>query len=174
MNEAVKKTLRKRAAALAREGQAVRAIGGRREVVEFLLASEHYAFESEYVLEVCSLKDFTPLPCVPVFVSGLINLRGQILPVLDIKVFFDLPPDTGKDSGKAIILGGEEGEFGILADAVMGCREVDLTGLQTSLPSLTGIRAEYLKGIDSDGLIVLDAAALLGDRGLVVNEEVQG
>lgn len=46
---------------------------------------------SEYVREIYPLKEFTPIPCTPPFVLGIINVRGQILSVIDIKKFFDLP-----------------------------------------------------------------------------------
>jgi purine-binding chemotaxis protein CheW len=61
------------------------------EVVEFLLASERYGIKSDCVREIYPMKQFTPLPCTPSFVLGIISVRGQILSVIDIKKFFDLP-----------------------------------------------------------------------------------
>lgn len=62
-------------------------------------------------------------------------------------------------------------EVGILADTIHGVRRIPLGDLQPSLPTLTGVRAEYLKGITGGRLIVLDADKLLSDPKNVVQEE---
>ena len=63
-------------------------------------------------------------------------------------------------------------EFGILADAILGVQDISLEGFQTKLPTLTGIREDYLKGITAERLVVLDAAKMLQHDGIVVHEEV--
>ena len=64
-------------------------------------------------------------------------------------------------------------EFGILADVILGVLRVPLRNLQPTLPTLTGIREEYLKGITPGRLAILDAAKLLSDKKLIVHEEVE-
>ncbi len=142
-------------------------------VVEFALAYEKYAVASEYVREIYPLKEFTPVPCTPPFVLGIINVRGQILSVLDIKKFFELPEKGLTDLNKVIILSSDGMEFGILADAVTGARTIAIGELQTSLPTLTGIREEYLKGVTRDRTVILDAKKLLSDKSIVVHELVE-
>jgi len=83
--------LKKRAQVLARAPKREDEAGECLEVVEFLLAYEQYGIESSYIREVYPLKDLTPLPCTPPFVLGIINVRGQILSVIDLKKIFDLP-----------------------------------------------------------------------------------
>ena len=143
------------------------------EVVEFLLVPERYGIESAYVGEVYPLKDLTPLPCTPAFVLGIINVRGQIISVLDIKKFFDLPEKGLTDFNKVIILRNEEMEFGILADDILGVVNVPLSHLQPTLPTLRGIREEYLKGITGERLVILDAGKLLSSRKIVVHEKIE-
>src|SRR3972149_3375343 len=143
------------------------------QVVEFLLAYEKYAVASEYVREIYPLKEFTPIPCTPPFVLGIINVRGQILSVIDIKKFFDLPEKGLTDLSKVIILCSETMEFGILADVILGVRNISMSELQTSLPTLTGIREEYLKGVTNDRTVILDAEKLLSDKSIVVHELVE-
>lgn len=143
------------------------------QVVEFLLACEKYAVASEYVREIYPLKEFTPIPCTPPFVLGIINVRGQILSVIDIKKFFGLPEKGLTDLNKVIILHTESMEFGILADAIIGVRNIVVSELQTSLPTLTGIREEYLKGIAKERTVILDAEKLLSDKSIVVHELVE-
>jgi purine-binding chemotaxis protein CheW len=62
-------------------------------------------------------------------------------------------------------------EVGILADTIHGVRRIPRRALQPSLPTLTGVRAEYLKGITGERLIVLDADKLLSDSKIVVQDE---
>jgi purine-binding chemotaxis protein CheW len=168
------KLLRARAQALAREPEQDAAARGALEVAEFLLAYETYGVESSYVREVYPLKELTPLPCTPPFVLGIINVRGQILSVIDLKKFFDLPEKGLTDLNKVIVVHNATMAFGILADAILGVRSIPLDAIQPSLPTLTGIRAAYLKGVTSERLVILDASTLLGDSALIVLEEVEG
>lgn len=142
------------------------------EVVEFSLAYEEYAIESSYVREVYPMKELTPVPGAPPFVVGIINVRGQILSVIDIKKFFDLPEKGLTDLNKVIIIHDNTMEFGILADVVLGTRRIMLREIQQSLPGFTGIRAQYLKGVTRERLVVLDAGKLLSDKNIIVHEEI--
>jgi purine-binding chemotaxis protein CheW len=141
------------------------------EILEFRLADERYGFEQQYVCEVQTLRDLTTLPCTPPFVMGLVNVRGQILPVIEIKKFFDLPETGITDLHMVIVLRAGDVELGVLADAIVGVGAISPTNIQQSLPTLIGVRAEYLKGITDQGVVILDASKLLADEKLVVNEE---
>ena len=143
------------------------------EVLEFLLAHEMYGIELKYVREVYPLKELTPIPAIPAFVLGIVNVRGEILSVIDIKKFFDLPEKGLTDLNKVIILHSADMEFGILADSIIGVRNILLSELKTSLPTLTGIREEYLKGVTKEREIILDGGKLLSDKSIIVNENVK-
>lgn len=142
------------------------------ELLEFRLASERYALETRHVQEVHPLRELTPLPCTPPFVLGIVNVRGRILPVLDLKKFFELPERGLTDLHRIILVHGRDLEFGLLADVIVGVRSVAADGLQPSLPTHTGIRADYLKGIGEERLVVLDLDRILSDPKIVVHEEV--
>jgi purine-binding chemotaxis protein CheW len=165
--------LQARAKALAREPEEKTAVEEYLEVVEFSLAYETYGIQSSYVREVYPLKELTPLPGTPPFVLGVINVRGRILSVIDIKKFFDLPGKGLTDLNKVIILRSDSMEFGILADTILGVRNMSLSDLQPSLPTLTGIREEYLRGVTRERVVVLDARKLLSDRNMIVHENVE-
>ncbi len=141
------------------------------ELVTFLLAYETYGIETAWVREVHPLKDLTPLPCTPPFVVGIVNIRGQVMSVIDIKKFFDLPEKGLTDLNKIIILSDGVMEFGILADAVMEVRNIPLEDIQSGLPTLTGIREDYLRGVTAERLVILDAVKLLTDNSIIVHEE---
>ena len=171
--EEKRRILKERAKVLARRVDKEVHAGKQYEVLEFLLAYERYAIETRYVREVYPLKDLTPVPCTPKFVLGVINVRGQILSVIDIKKFFDLPDKGLTDLNKVIIVNCEAMQLGILADALVGVRGIAEEDIQPSLPTLTDIRAEYLLGVTKERLAVLDARKILSDPNMVVQEEVQ-
>jgi len=164
--------LRERAKEFAVEARVEDAGDGDLGIVEFMLSGERYGIECEYIRETCPLKDFTPLPCTPAFVLGVINLRGQVLSVVDIGRFFDLPCKGITDLNRVIVLSSGALEFGILADEVLGVSLIRDRDIQASLPTLTGIRADYLKGVTNDRITVLDAEKILSDKDLIVHEEV--
>ncbi|MDY0191747.1 MAG: chemotaxis protein CheW [Desulfuromonas sp.] len=164
--------LRQRAVALAQETKLAVEQEDLLEIVEFTLADEHYAIEADCIAEVYPLKDFTPLPCTPVFVFGVVNLRGKIISVIDLRKFFDLPNKGLSDLNKIIVLRSDSMEFAILADTVVAARQLPLSQLLPSLPTLTDIRNEYLKGVTQESLVLLDGGKILADKKLLVHEEV--
>jgi len=165
--------LRARAQALARPPEQAPAAETLLEVLEFRLAQERYAVETRHVHEVVPLKDLTPLPCTPPFVLGIVNVRGRITPVIDIKKFFDLPDQGLTDLHRIIRVRGNDLELGLLAEVIVGVRTIPVDSLQPSLPTLTGIRADYLKGVTAERLVVLDLDRVLADPKIIVHEEVE-
>ena len=104
--------LRKRARALALQPLRGEDTGGALECLEFLLANETYAIEMCWVAETCPLKTLTPIPCTPAFVAGIINVRGRIVSVIDIRTFMKLGTMgdmTMADSG--CMAAGNDGEL---------------------------------------------------------------
>jgi purine-binding chemotaxis protein CheW len=171
-NSEQQRILKARAADLALEPEESCAQEESIEIVEFLLANERYAIESAYISEVCSLKSLTPIPCTPAFVLGVISLHGTILSVIDLRIFFDLPVNGLSDLSKVIVLHDGSMQFGILTNAIVDARRILSTTLLPSLPTLTGVRAEYLMGITQERLVVLDGGKILADRSIVVHENV--
>jgi len=143
------------------------------EVVEFLLAHERYGFELSYVREVYSFNECTSIPCTPPFVTGVINIRSRILSVIDLRDFFELSKKEPTEDSKVIILANDDMEFGILADELLGINLIEAENIQPSLPTLTGLRARYLKGVTSEGLVLLDGIRILQDKRIVVHQEVE-
>ncbi|MGH8185237.1 MAG: chemotaxis protein CheW [Steroidobacteraceae bacterium] len=164
----VDQILRARARALAKVPEHPQA-GQTLELLEFSLAHERYAVETHYVQEVHALRELTPLPGTPAFVLGIVNLRGRIVPVFDLKKFFDLPEQGLTDLHRIIVVRGAGVELGLLADVVASVRSIGIGRLQASLPTLTGIRAQYLKGVTDERLVVLDLGRVLSDPKIIVN-----
>jgi len=141
------------------------------QVLEFLLGSERYAVDTSSVREVNVLKEITPVPRTPDFILGVIGVRGRICSVVDLGRVFGLPPSEPGPGARAIVMANRTMEFAIRADEVVGMRHVSIAALQTSLPTLTGARQKYLRGVTAERIAVLDAERLLTDEALVVRDE---
>lgn len=165
--------LRDRARALALIDEAAPEPGAMLDLLEFRLAQERYAVENRLVQEVSPFKELTPLPGTPAFIRGIVNVRGHILPVLDLKRFFGLPEKGIGDLHRIILVRSGELELGLLADDITGLRSIPTASAHPAPPTLTGIRADYLKGVTAERLIVLDLARILADPGIIVNDEVE-
>jgi purine-binding chemotaxis protein CheW len=131
------------------------------EVTEFRFGKEMYAFVSTSVREVYSPKGITPLPCTPPSIVGIINVRGRILPVIDIKPLFGQPSPPRRILKTVIIIHAEEMEVGLLADTIVGVRAIPTTAIHPPLSTLAESQSRYLHGITNDGTLILDAALLL-------------
>ncbi len=142
------------------------------ELVEFTLAGERYALEAKHIREVYPLRGLTPVPCTPSFIVGIINVRGQLMAVTDLREFFELPTGELTPESMAIILESSTMDLAILAGSVVGDMRIPVSRIHPNLPTLKGVQARFMKGVTKDGLAVLDAEDLLSDNSLVVREEV--
>jgi purine-binding chemotaxis protein CheW len=165
--------LRARAKSLAQEPERKGETEKYLDVLAFLLAHETYAIETASIREVYPLTELTPLPCTPDYIFGIINIRGQILTIIDMKKFFDLPEKGITNLNRVIVVQAGDMELGILADEIIGIKSIFGDDVKPPPATITGIGAEYLKGVTEDRLIVLDADKMLSDKRLVVHEEVE-
>ncbi|MBD8873611.1 chemotaxis protein CheW [Rhodanobacter sp. DHB23] len=142
------------------------------ELLEFTLAHERYALLASQVHDVQPLRDLTPLPCTPPFLRGLVNLRGRLVAVIDLKQFFGLPEPGITDLHRIVLLRRGEVEIGLLADTVEGVSVVDKSRIRPTPSIVGGVAAEYIVGVTPERLVVLDTDAILSDPRLVVDEDV--
>jgi purine-binding chemotaxis protein CheW len=137
------------------------------------------------VHEIYPLEQLTPVPRTPNFVTGVFSARGRILSVIDLSTFFDLPAVGISDETKVIVVSNnnlrsgngqmssrEVLEVGILADEVTDVITVFKKDIQPPLTTHTGVRADYMQGITTDLLVVLNLDALLNDKRLIIQEEL--
>ena len=164
--------LKARAALLATRPPAEPGVGTRLDCLEFLLSGENYAMDLSYITQTLPLSEFTPLFCTPGFVLGITNLRGRIISIIDLRRFFELPEVGLCDLNRVIVVSNGSMEFGILADSIVGIISLPLSELQPPPAALTGIREEFLAGVTSGRLALLDIGKILADQRIVVHEEV--
>lgn len=140
------------------------------DILSFRLTHESYAVEMSYVGAVYPLANLTRLPGTPAFVLGIMNVRGEIISVIDIRKFFAIPEEGLTRLNSVIVLQSESMVVGILADSLLGIRRIPVSDIQPALTIATGIKAEYLAGLTPDRTVLLDAARLLCDATIIVQE----
>jgi purine-binding chemotaxis protein CheW len=170
--EEVKRILRERAQALAKPLAEARSPAELLDLLVFSFAGERYAIETAYVMEVIPLRELTPVPCTPPFILGVVNHRGRILPVLDLRRLFELAGHGIANGGRVVAVEVGGMAFGIFADAVAG--SVRLGADEVAPPPLTlaGDRQAFIRGVTGGMVAVLDLEALASDARIAVNEEV--
>lgn len=140
-------------------------------VVTFTLGDEQYAIESRFLLDVVRVTDITPVPGTPAFLAGVTNVRGEILALIDLRKLFGIPVKGLTDLSRIAVLGLEQAEFGLLADAVHEVTTVRRMDLLQQPGPIAGIGPDDLRGVTEKALIVLDGEALLADPRLYVGSE---
>jgi purine-binding chemotaxis protein CheW len=148
------------------------------EILEFILNNddtvEKYAIEILYLNEVHNVKKVTQLPCSPSFIIGIINFRGKILSVIDIRNFlgFNTGNIVAEQVKRVIIIKVGEMEFGIAAEGILGCNEIPMSHIQKDVSAITNYKTHYFKGITKERCIILDIKNIALDERIIVNEEV--
>jgi purine-binding chemotaxis protein CheW len=141
-------------------------------LVVFSLAGETYGVAAEYVQEIQPLGDVTPVPCTPDFVVGLMNVRGSIYSVVDIRSFFGVTKKEITGTTKVLLAKAGGLEVGILADDVSEAKSLLLSEIKPpTLGNSTG-KEEYVSGVTKDMLTVLNLDAFLRDDRIIVRGEV--
>jgi purine-binding chemotaxis protein CheW len=161
----IERVLQERAEALARPVDS----GDEREpTVEMLvlgLGAERYGIAIHRVVEVRPLGTPTGVPGLPDFWAGLINLRGALLPVLDLRRFLGVEGSLFSDPPQAVVVAGPEMEAAVMVDAVQGVERFRASDIG---PSSSGASSVVL-GVTTDLVSVLDIDRLLADGALIVN-----
>jgi purine-binding chemotaxis protein CheW len=135
-----------------------------RQFVSFVVAGEEFGVNILKVQEIIRPVDITRVPHAPEFVEGVINLRGRILPVIDLRTRFGFPERAQDDETRIIVVEIGSQTVGFMADAVEEVLRVDVTSIEPAPELAVGIDAHYLRGVaklDERLLILLDLEGIL-------------
>ena len=134
------------------------------QIVGFQLANEEYGLDIMRVQEIILIGTVTQVPQVPDYVRGLINLRGHVIPIVDLRRRFDLP-DTGQtEEQRIIVVNVHNKTIGIVVDAVNQVTRVTADQIEPPPTSVDGIDHEFITGLakfDKRLVILLDIERLL-------------
>jgi purine-binding chemotaxis protein CheW len=166
--ERAKRILDERAANLARPSVDLHSARNTTDVVGFALDGERYCIETRCVREVRRFGAVTPLPGVPDFLVGVTNLRGEILPLIDLRCLLQLASKAPPAASHVIICGDARAEFGIIVDAMHDVSAVALDELSLDPVGDRERSRDCVLGIAGNATVVLNGPALLTDRRLFV------
>ncbi|UUZ85948.1 chemotaxis protein CheW [Paenibacillus sp. P26] len=152
-------------------------MGEELKVIVFALAHEEYGVEVEKVKTIERMLPMTRVPKTPPFVKGVINLRGVVTPVIDLRGRFGLPEGEYTDNSRIIIVAVGEIEVGLIVDSANDVIDVDTDHIEDPPEIVGGIKAKYLQGIAKVGedrlLVLLNLQEVLNKSEIVQLENLE-
>ncbi|MDH5570273.1 MAG: chemotaxis protein CheW [Gammaproteobacteria bacterium] len=140
------------------------------EYLTFRLANEEYGVDILRVREIRGWENVTRIPNSPDFVKGVLNLRGAIVPIMDLRIRFDLPQEEYTPTTVVVVLsvlvnGGEKERIvGVVVDAISDVVNAKMTDIQSTPDFDASIEIEYIRGLATAGekmLMLVDVDKLL-------------
>jgi purine-binding chemotaxis protein CheW len=136
------------------------------QVVVCRLGDENYGLDIGSVYEIIRFQQCTAVPASPPFIDGVINLRGRIIPVMDLSSRFGMARSATTNSSRIIVAGSGGTRVGLVVDAVTEVLMLAEEAIEPTPEVAAGYDSTYLRGIAklSDQLVILlDLGALLGE-----------
>jgi purine-binding chemotaxis protein CheW len=137
------------------------------QAVVFMLNKAYYGVPILQVQEIVKMTEITELPNTPDFVQGIVNLRGKIIPIIDMRKRFGLPEETIDENWKILILKEEDVLFGVMVDQISEVEKVPATLIEKPPKIVAGVNGKFINGIaktENRLLILLDIAKILSDE----------
>lgn len=146
------------------------------KMVTFSLAGKDYAIDIMQVKEIAKAGRFTYVPNTSPFVIGVYNLRGEIIPIIDLRIFFNIPTKQRERDAleSMIIISVEEQTFGIVVDAIDKVVGISKSSIQPPHPIFGDINIKYIHGVvENQGrlYILLDVNRIFGTRERIREKE---
>jgi purine-binding chemotaxis protein CheW len=135
------------------------------QLVTFNLGSEEYAVDILKVQEINRMKEITRVPNAPDYVEGVINLRGKVIPVVNLRKKFFLPDRESDTQSRIMIMDIQVITMGLIVDAVSEVLRVPAEIVEPAPPMASSIGTEFIRGIaklEDRLIILLDMDRLLG------------
>ncbi|MFB6363986.1 chemotaxis protein CheW [Paenibacillus elgii] len=152
-------------------------MGEELKVIVFALGKEEYGVEVEKVRTIERMQPMTRVPKTPEFVKGVINLRGVVTPVIDLRGRFGFPETEYTDNSRIIIVAVGDIEVGLIVDSANDVIDVDSDHIEDPPEIVGGIKAKYLRGIAKIGesrlLVLLNLQEVLSKSEIVQLENVE-
>lgn len=133
----------------------------------FLIGKEVYGIEIKYVTEIIGIQQITEVPELPEYIKGIINLRGKIIPVLDVRLRFKKEPMEYNDRTCIVVVEIKDISVGLIVDSVAEVVSISESDIVPPPEANTGFNNRYIKEIGKVGdevKLLLDCAKLLNDE----------
>ena len=147
------------------------------QLVSFCLARKEYGIEITKIRENILMGQITRVPQTPHYVKGLINLRGTVIPVIDLRARFGLPEGELTHESRTVVLNVAGKMIGIIVDAVSEVLRVTQDQIAPSPPTVAGLGREYLNGLvklDERLLILLNIDNIFTEEDTAVMNATMG
>ncbi len=134
------------------------------QVVSFRLATEEYGLDIMSVQEIILMGEITKIPEVPEYICGLINLRGKVIPIIDLRKRFGLDACDATEHTRIIVVNAAGTTFGIVVDAVSQVLRIESNQIEPPPQGLVGLDQAYIKGLvkmETKIMILLNMEAVL-------------
>jgi len=141
------------------------------DLISFLAGGNRYALAVREVQEIQPLTDFTTIPCTPPFLIGAMNLRGNILTLINLQSFLGIPQEGLQDVRKVIVLHHDLYLIGIVVRDIFDLARVPKQNIIPPLSSEGGIDVRYVRGLLPDLTVLIKASAILEDPRIVLDDE---
>jgi purine-binding chemotaxis protein CheW len=143
--------------------------GGRAEeqVVVFGLRDQVYGINIESVLEIIRMESVTRVPGTPDFIEGVLNLRGKVIPIMDLSKRFGMPPSGTSDSTRVVIVEAGGVTVGIIVDSVSEVLRVPSSAIEPPPAMIAGAGIGALEGIalvDQRLIVLLNLGKILREE----------
>jgi len=145
------------------------------QLVTFQLGKERYGIDIMDVKQINGIEDVRPIPNAPIYVEGLFNLRGAIIPVINLQKRFHFEKSILTEEEKLlsgfIIININNMDIGIIIDKILKVVTVDKRDIQPPPQIVSGIGSEYIHGVvnEKDGYLVILDTRRLFSRGELKN-----
>ncbi len=139
---------------------------GTSQLVVFSLANEEYGVAIGQVQEIIRPQGITRIPGMPSFIEGVINLRGKIIPIIDLRDRFSLVKKESDSNTRVVVAEVSSQTVGLVVDRVSEVLRLANDAIDPLTPTITNIDGEYLKGVgklDRRLIILLDLGKVLTD-----------
>lgn len=137
------------------------------QLVTFHLGEEEFGIDILKVQEIIRLLTITKVPNAPHFVEGVINLRGRVIPILDLRKRFNLKIKENDKNTRIIVVIINGMTVGFIVDSVSEVLRIPKETVEPAPPVVAGVESEYIKGVgklDDRLLILLDLEKLLTEK----------
>lgn len=133
-------------------------------ILVFGLGNEIYGIDIRQAMSVVKLDLVTRVPNMPEFISGVMNLRGDVISLIDIRYFFGLPARDRNELTRAVVVDSPDGPVGIVVDSIKFTVDIPEDSIQPPLATLNDRMAGYTKGevqTEEGIMVLLDLAKVL-------------
>lgn len=147
------------------------------QIVTFRLGDALFAADVFAVERVLRYVPPRPIPDVPAWIAGVVDYRGRVVPVLDLRARFELPAEPPRPGTRLLVLHADGEWVGAIVDAVTEVAAVEAAEVQPPPPLFRGLAGEYLRGLvrrPAGLVVVLDTARLLGATERLALAQVRG